>query len=64
MRTVLESTKISEAAAKSIEAFHPDCVKEVEKAIKEHQYVVVGMKQNPFVSKARKLLEEKNITFK
>ena len=64
MRTVLEATKISEAAAKSIETFHPDCVKEIEKAIKENQYVVVGMKQNPFVSKARNLLTEKSITFK
>lgn len=64
MRSVLEAAKISEAASKSIETFHPDCVKEVETAIKEHQYVIVGMWQNPFVSKARKLLEEKNITFK
>jgi len=64
MRAVLESTKVSEGAMNSIENFHQDDVKEVEQAIKDHQYVIVGMKQNPVVTSARKFLTEKNITYK
>lgn len=64
MRTVLDSAKLTEAAKQSITAFHPEYVKEVEAAIAANKYVIVGMKQNPVVKGARKLLESKNIEFK
>lgn len=64
MRNVLENTKISGPALNSIESFHSQIVKEVEAAVENNQYVVVGMKQNPVVSSAIKLLKENNISYK
>ena len=64
MRKVLETTKLADSAAKAISTFHSSYVQEVEDAIKANDYVVVGMKQNPVVSKARRALDEKGIAFK
>jgi monothiol glutaredoxin len=64
MRPVLETTKISETALKSIQTFHPEYVKEAEEAVKSNAYVIIGMKQNPVVKGARKFLDEKNIAYK
>jgi len=38
-------------------------VNEVKKAISENAVVVVGMRQNPVVKSARKLLDEQNVEF-
>ena len=64
MRPVLDSSKLSEEAKQSINSFHPEIVKEVEAAVGANKYVIVGMKQNPVVSGARKFLEGKNISYK
>ena len=64
MRKVLDSTQLADSATKAISAFHTKYVQEVEDAIKTNDYVVVGMKQNPVVKKARRLLDEKGIAFK
>ena len=64
MRQVLPDNLIHNGAAQAIKSFHPDVVSEVEKAIKENEWVVVGMAQNPVVSKARKFLNGKSIQFK
>ena len=64
MRAVLDQTKVSEQALKSIESFHSQYVKEVEAAVAANKYVIVGMKQNPVVKKARKLLEQNQTGFK
>ena len=40
-----------------------DIVDEVRKAIEDNDVVVVGMAQNPFPKKARKLLKAKDIPF-
>ena len=64
MRTVLDSSKLTEAAKISITTFHPQYVKEVEETVNSNKYVIVGMKQNPVVSGARKFLEAKNIEYK
>ncbi|MEQ1724171.1 MAG: hypothetical protein ABL930_13440, partial [Pseudobdellovibrio sp.] len=64
MRNILEQSKVAASALSAIEKFHPDFVKEVEAAIGSNAYVIVGMKHNPVVSKARKLLSENNIAFK
>ena len=64
MRTVLENSKISGTALKSMETFHSENVKEVSQAVESNQYVIVGMKQNPVVKSAQKILIENNIPFK
>lgn len=38
-------------------------VREVQQAISQHPVVVVGMAQNPFVKKARRLLLDKGVSF-
>jgi monothiol glutaredoxin len=64
MRNVLEQNKIESAALKAIEAFNSDVVQEVQQVIKEHEWVIVGMSQNPVVGSARKYLTAKTIPFK
>lgn len=64
MRTVLDNTKLAESATRAMASFHPEYVKEVEQAIQANAYVIVGMKQNPVVKKARRLLEEHKIAYK
>ena len=64
MRKILDNTKIAATALHSIEAFHNHIVNEVEAAVAANQYVIVGMRQNPVVSKAIKALADKNLTFK
>lgn len=63
MRKVLNAEKISAAAEKAMQSFHPQYVEEVEKAIQTNSYVIVGMAQNPVVKKARKFLDEKGIKY-
>lgn len=55
-RNILPESRIHPAARPAIAASHADIVAEVEAAIAQHRVVVVGMKQNPFPRKARKLL--------
>ncbi len=64
MRKILDNTKIAGQALHSIESFHEGIVVEVEAAVAANQYVVVGMKQNPVVKSAIKLLNENNLKFK
>ena len=63
MRKILETNKVENSALKSMADFHNNVVTEVEAAIKDHNVVVVGMKTNPVVAKAKKMLDEKNISF-
>lgn len=64
MRKVLEQAQLADSAVKAMDNFHQSYVQEVEEAVKTNKYVVVGMKQNPVVSKARKILTAKGISFK
>lgn len=64
MRNTLEQSKIDAKALSAMEKFHSEYVKEVEEAIKNNPVVIVGMKQNPVVTKARKVLNDNNIAFK
>lgn len=64
MRAILDQTKVSEAALKSIENFHSTYVREVEAAVASNKYVIVGMKQNPVVKSARKFMDENKIEYK
>ena len=61
MRNIHE--KYSSEAEKSISEFHNSIIADLQQCIAQNDVVVVGMAVNPFVKKARKLLNEKNIPF-
>jgi glutaredoxin-related protein len=63
MRNIISENHIEGRALKAIENFHPNVVAEVSNAIAEHEWVIVGMKQNPVVKSARKYLFNKGIPF-
>ncbi len=62
MRTLSEE-KIAPPARAKIASFHQPIVDQVKKAVAAHKIVVVGMKQNPVVKSARKLLDEEGLEF-
>jgi len=62
-RPLLDSSRISPAAAKVMTDFHADLVGHVSEAIGRHAVVVVGMAQNPHVKNVRKALEAAGIPF-
>ncbi len=55
-RIILDEARIHPAIRATIANDHADTVREVEAAIAGHDVVVIGMKQNPFPRKARRLL--------
>ena len=65
MRKILDSDQVAPAILDQTGgiADYRQTVDEVEKAINEHNIVVVGMDQNPYPKKARKLLNEKGYKF-
>ena len=62
-RPTLPTDKVSPAARDIVAAFHRDIVDEVAAAVARDRVVVVGMAQNPYVKKARKLLEAEGVKF-
>jgi glutaredoxin len=62
-RPVLASDKIAEPVKSAVASFHRSIVDEVDAAVKRDPVVVVGMAQNPFVKRARKLLAEEGMAF-
>jgi len=62
-RSILPEDRIHPAIRDTIANHHQDLVAEVEAAVAAHAVVVVGMKQNPFPRRARKLLEARRIPF-
>lgn len=63
MRKILSSEKLHTGAQSAMNTFHSDAVAEVEQAIASNEWVVVGMAQNPVVTKARRILKDKGIQF-
>lgn len=63
MRKLLSTEKIHSDAVKKMNAYHGHIVEEIEAATKNNEWVVVGMRQNPIVKSAKKLLTEKNLPF-
>lgn len=63
-RTILGSENVDTEALSQITSFHANVVNEVSSAVASNKVVVVGMKQNPVVKKARKALEEAGVEFK
>ena len=62
-RQILDESKIHPAIRERIARHHESMVKEVQDALVAHPVVVVGMRQNPAVRKARQALADAGITF-
>lgn len=63
-RQVLDQSKIHIAIRGKIANHHADIVKEVQTAIAAHDFVIVGMAQNPFPKKARRTLDAIGINYR
>ena len=63
-REVLGEDRVHPAIRDKLARYHADIVKEVRDAIAANAIVVVGMRQNPFPKKARKLLDGAGIAYK
>lgn len=56
-RPILDETRLHPAIRDQVAALHADIVREVQAAVAAHPVVVVGMRGNPFVKKARRALD-------
>jgi monothiol glutaredoxin len=63
MRDTFPEAKVHPAITEKIASYKKEEVDAVKALIAAHRVVVVGMTQNPFPKKARKLLDEKGIPF-
>ena len=63
-RTILDEGHIHPAVRDKIANYKPDIVAEVRAAVAANDIVVVGMRQNPFPKKARKLLDAAGLAYK
>jgi glutaredoxin-related protein len=63
-RSILDEAHIHPAIRETIANSHADVVREVQAAIAQNAIVVVGMGQNPFPKKARKLLDQQRLAYK
>lgn len=63
-RQVLDEAHIHPQAREKVANHHADIVREVQEAIAANPIVVVGMAQNPFPKKARKLLEARGFEYR
>ncbi|TJY63109.1 glutaredoxin [Sinimarinibacterium sp. CAU 1509] len=62
-RPILPESRIHPDIRKTLAEHHRDVIDEVEAAIAGHKVVVVGMAQNPYPRKARKLLDAKGVPY-
>jgi len=62
-RKLLAEAQVHPDALKFITANHADVIQEVIDTVAKNKVVVVGMGQNPVVSKARKVLAENKIEY-
>src|SRR6267143_1251783 len=63
-RSILGEAKIHPAIRDKIATYRTDILKEVQDAVAANEIVVVGMRQNPFPKKARKLLDDAGLAYK
>ena len=63
-RNILGEERIHPAVRDKIANYRADIVKEVQAAVAANDIVVVGMRQNPFPKKARKLLDAAGLAYK
>jgi glutaredoxin-related protein len=62
-RNLLSESEIHPAVRGKVAAYHADIVKEVQDAVAKNAIVVVGMRQNPWPRRARKLLDEAGLAY-
>jgi glutaredoxin-related protein len=62
-RPILDESQIHPAVRDTIANLNLDILTEVREAVARHAVVVVGMRQNPFPKKARKLLDAQKIPY-
>lgn len=62
-RAVLPFDRVAAAARGQVAGFHRDFVDEVKAAVERDRVVVVGMGQNPFVSRAHAALKKAGVPF-
>ena len=63
-RSILNEAQIHAAVRGKVAGHGADIVKEVQDAVAGNEIVVVGMRQNPFPKKARKLLDDAGLAYK
>jgi glutaredoxin-related protein len=63
-RSIIGETQIHPAVREKIANYRTEIVKEVQAAVAANDIVVVGMRQNPFPKKARKLLDSAGLAYK
>src|SRR5712691_11028968 len=63
-RSILGEAQIHSAIREKIATYRTDILKEVQDAVAANDIVVVGMRQNPFPKKARKLLHDAGLAYK
>ena len=64
MRRIFPEEKIHPAIRARIAVYRSDIVQEVEQAIATNDIVVVGMRQNPWPKKARRLLDRAGLKYR
>ncbi len=62
-RSILDEAHIHPAIRDRVASHHADLVREVQAAVAAHDVVVVGMAQNPFPRKARRLLDREKVPY-
>jgi glutaredoxin-related protein len=62
-RPLLSNDRVAPAVKDQVASFHRPIVDEVAGSVARHPVVVVGMKQNPVVKRARRLLESEQIKY-
>ena len=62
-RNILDQEHIHPAIRDRVANLNRDIVEEVQQVLTRHDVVVVGMKQNPVVKKARQALDARQIAF-
>jgi monothiol glutaredoxin len=63
-RPLLDGSRTAPQAFVRMAAFHPEIIREVERALTESPIVVVGMAQNPHVKNVRNALAQAGFEFK
>lgn len=61
-RPILPEARIDPAVRERVSQLHRTTLDEVQQAVAQHPVVVIGMAWNPFVRKARKLLNEAGVS--
>lgn len=62
-RPLLPLDRVAAPVTEQVAGFHRAVVDEVANAVTRHPVVVVGMKQNPVVKRARRILDEEGVAY-